>query len=464
MEDNRLKDFVTIEAITIKMFNIVFIAAYKPPKPEININELNTLFTLRDKIIIGGDLNAKHFAWGNNKPNKAGKLIINYLLNNEDKIKIHNSEMPTYHSPINGCISTLAIFMTKNVNLKEPVILNELSSDHIPVLTRIIKNIKIDNDTCKYDYLNTDWKKYKEIINENWSLINEFKDNDDVDITITDMTNKMQHALRTPTPKWTYKNKQINTNDQIKRLLQLRNKIRKNSQKNNCNECKKIVNKITNCIRYKLQKQKNVQISKYLEKLEVKNSSLWNAVRLSKLRGAETKKINEFHSANGIIYDKKEIANAFVDNFERVHYLTENLGFNNNNKFIRKEYNKIVDKNITNSIDEVNSHQVKALIKKLKNKKAPGIDNIINLQLKHSTNKIVVQIMRIFNYCLTNMYFPRVWRVAKTIPLPKPGKDALFPQNYRPISLLSSISKMLEKIIANKIRKFLENTKLITYI
>lgn len=88
-------------------------------------------------------------------------------------------------------------------------------------------------------------------------------------------------------------------------------------------------------------------------------------------------------------------------------------------------------------------------------KKAPGIDNITNLQLKYSTNKIVVQIMRIFNYCSTNTHFPRVWKIAKIIPIPKPGKDPLFPQNYRPISLLIAIFEMLEKIIAKKIRNYL---------
>ncbi|KAK0072571.1 hypothetical protein PV326_014342, partial [Microctonus aethiopoides] len=114
----------------------------------------------------------------------------------------------------------------------------------------------------------------------------------------------------------------------------------------------------------------------------IKNGSLWNAVKLSRLKGAKTKKMNKIHSANGIIYAKKDIANAFAENYERVHYLTKNLGTTTNNNIVKKKYIKIVTKSNTNtSKNNVNTYKIKSLIEKLNNKKAPGIDNITNLQL-----------------------------------------------------------------------------------
>lgn len=118
------------------------------------------------------------------------------------------------------------------------------------------------------------------------------------------------------------------------------------------------------------------------------------------------KEMNKIHNVNGIIYDKKEVANAFADNFERVYHPTEDLGFTKSNNLLKKENANIIKKSSRNTINNVNAHEIKSLIKKLNNKKAPGIDNVTNLQLKYSTNKILVQLMRIFNYCLKNVYFP----------------------------------------------------------
>lgn len=53
----------------------------------------------------------------------------------------------------------------------------------------------------------------------------------------------------------------------------------------------------------------------------------------------------------------------------------------------------------------------------------------------------------LFNACLCLNYFPAVWKHANILPFPKPGKDSRQPQNYRPISLLSSISKILERVM-----------------
>ncbi|GFX34211.1 RNA-directed DNA polymerase from mobile element jockey [Trichonephila clavipes] len=53
--------------------------------------------------------------------------------------------------------------------------------------------------------------------------------------------------------------------------------------------------------------------------------------------------------------------------------------------------------------------------------------------------------------CLVNGYFPPAWKHAIITLLPKPGKDAKFATNYRPISLLSTIGKIIEKIILKRL-------------
>ena len=67
-------------------------------------------------------------------------------------------------------------------------------------------------------------------------------------------------------------------------------------------------------------------------------------------------------------------------------------------------------------------------------------------------------LMLIFNLSMRTGGHPRILRIAKVIPVYKKG-SRLVTSNYRPISLLSNINKILEKIIHNRVYKFLEENK-----
>ncbi|KAL6416951.1 hypothetical protein ACFW04_014777 [Cataglyphis niger] len=62
--------------------------------------------------------------------------------------------------------------------------------------------------------------------------------------------------------------------------------------------------------------------------------------------------------------------------------------------------------------------------------------------------------MYIINAIVKLGYFPQEWKKAIVISILKPRKDSTKPSNYRPISLLSSISKVVKKVMLNKIRKY----------
>jgi hypothetical protein len=68
--------------------------------------------------------------------------------------------------------------------------------------------------------------------------------------------------------------------------------------------------------------------------------------------------------------------------------------------------------------------EAKKIIKKLKNGKAPGFDGVPNIILKNFPRiRAVVYMTYALNSCIELCYFPKVWKHASVIPIPKPGKD-----------------------------------------
>ena len=87
---------------------------------------------------------------------------------------------------------------------------------------------------------------------------------------------------------------------------------------------------------------------------------------------------------------------------------------------------------------------------KLNVNKAGGIDNIPPIVLKNCAHALYRPIHHLFMTSINNGTMPAEWKIHKIIPVYKSG-DKTSTSNYRPISLLCVISKLLERLIYNKI-------------
>lgn len=106
------------------------------------------------------------------------------------------------------------------------------------------------------------------------------------------------------------------------------------------------------------------------------------------------------------------------------------------------------------------SQEILSLIKNLSSDSSPGLDNINNKILKAIGHSIAVPLADIFNLSMASGDFPSAWKVAAVVPIHKGGpKNDL--GNYRPISLLGSISKLLERIVNKRLMNFLETQNVI---
>ena len=165
----------------------------------------------------------------------------------------------------------------------------------------------------------------------------------------------------------------------------------------------------------------------------------------------------EFKLANGnTISEPKKIANAFNDFFIGIG----DGGVSNestNNDFNRYMPSKA---NCTLMFEPITVDTISRIISGLKPKTSTGIDNISNKLLKFVKNVISEPLSIIINQMLKLGIFPDLLKISKVVPLYKKDDDSNL-SNYRPISLLPSISKIFEKVLLEQLTTYLDNNNLI---
>ena len=103
-------------------------------------------------------------------------------------------------------------------------------------------------------------------------------------------------------------------------------------------------------------------------------------------------------------------------------------------------------------VDIIDVTEVAAALRLCKGTSAPGEDEISYSFLKQVPNSTLSALATLFTACVIFGFFPKTWKSAIGVMLPKPDKDTHVPTNYRPISLLNTMGKLLVKVIARRLR------------
>ena len=103
---------------------------------------------------------------------------------------------------------------------------------------------------------------------------------------------------------------------------------------------------------------------------------------------------------------------------------------------------------------KTNSNEIKKLINKLNNKKSSGYDELSAKFLKLCSPYISAPLSTIFNKSISSGIYPDLLKTARVTPIYKKGAKS-DPGNYRPISVLSQVNKIFEKVLHKRIYKYL---------
>ncbi|MCG7877652.1 MAG: reverse transcriptase family protein [Candidatus Thiodiazotropha endolucinida] len=192
---------------------------------------------------------------------------------------------------------------------------------------------------------------------------------------------------------------------------------------------------------------------------------IWQQIKSTQNMTQNSSKIlpDKLNIDGKIITESHEIASKLNDFFATV---SQRLN-TNSNALPQDDYSKLVDyinckvpEDIYFKIPLITTSQVSQFIHKLDPAKATGLDGIGPRILKLVCNIISPSITDLINKSIQTGLFPNQLKMAKVLPIFKTGaKDD--PSNYRPISILPTISKIFEKHVNSHLMAFLNKYKLI---
>ena len=238
--------------------------------------------------------------------------------------------------------------------------------------------------------------------------------------------------------------------DSLKKLIVLKNKLYVVSKKHNT---------IYNTNRY-LDFKRSLRNAMYLaekryyndliESYKGNSKKTWDTIKTVINHQKKSGTYPEFFFNGCIISEPKMIANKFNDYFS-------NIGSNLAKKIPSTScsfHNFLTERNVESIfLKPVQKDEILDIIMSLKNG-SPGIDDIPAAVLKYVARDILNPLLHVCQLSLSEGVFPNELKIAKVLPLYKANDPSMF-NNYRPISLLSVFSKILEKLMYDRLYQYL---------
>lgn len=401
--------------------------------------------SLYEHVMIVGDFNV----------NQQKKRQIQTFLDNSNFTQINT--LPTFIMPNNPSSTPDILLCTENIKNNITVDLTpDLGSDHLameisfdmqlyPANTN--KNIMLNINKCNIEAVNKELSAFisqKANISENY---------------IEEFNTKLSKLILDNSPPLKEKTYNYTLPPFILRLIKQKRQLYRQIKFKDTIELKTIYNNLNKDIHKLVQQYKEdkwINTCNNINKLKGKN--YWQEIRkLSKYKTnlAATPEIIYNNATYCTAQDK---ANAFAEYYNEVFKAKYNADFDEDHfQNISTWYNNYFTPNNTpTEIPDITEEEYDEVLATGKNT-APGYDCINRNILRQLTEDTHKEILKMYNFCLQNSYFPKSWKQGIAVTIPKPGHDHSSPQNYRPIVLLPTIGKNFEKIIKNRLQHNIGN-------
>ncbi|CAK9801646.1 Probable RNA-directed DNA polymerase from transposon X-element [Anthophora plagiata] len=217
----------SIEYVGITLENDIHIfAVYNNPRNYVTETDIQQLTKVGNKVILIGDMNARHRTWNCHVANR-NRLTV-YKFAHENNCTILHTHEPTHYHMNNSTPKTIDIAINKNIpNITQPIVKNELSSDHRPILFTLGKATRKIPPQTVYTYKNTDSKAFRNTLDQNLEIKNKINNTQVLEDIVTHFTKNIQNTINKVINRKHISTTKDDLPNHIIGLIKRRNKIRK---------------------------------------------------------------------------------------------------------------------------------------------------------------------------------------------------------------------------------------------
>ena len=457
-----------VQAVSIKSNNqyIDILNVYNP-RGTLNKKEfLHYKSQLCNKYFIVGDFNGHNPLWEptkNPQVNGCGKILEELLNEQLDLTLITPPDLATYVNPYNGQTSTIDLqFCSPHfTGMADILKMGDLGSDHNPILTSVAirPDIQVREKRPKWVFDENKWGDWLDKLDEEPRPTQIPPLDEEIKEFIRPLIDAGGEIFKKSSPRVVEKYNKYWWNEDCARATALRRRARAKMIKEGTPANVLNYRKLTAAARKIHKMAKRLAWRKYVSQITPKTSSkdIWNIIR--NFRGYSPRTLSPLKKNGSLTFNTEEKCNILGETFQ------SNMFRRTFPKYSREDIS-LIDSAAKGMEDEdynnrFNMHELDEAIEALDSDKAYGFDDVHNLFLINLPKVRKMSLLGIINKLWRFSHFPEEWKLALIIPIFKEGKDPQLPESYRPISLLSCLSKLMEHMVCSRLMYVVESRHLL---
>ena len=420
-----------IEVLTVELSNIAVTSVYKPPAAAFVFPQSARQTNGKPQIIIG-DFNSHSTQWGYSETDQDGEAVEDWMDSNQ-LVLIHDPKLPpSFHSarwkrgynPDLVCATNDIADLCQKI-VKEPI----PASQHRPIGIQVNAAVRPTNVPFqrRFNYGKADWQGFSAELDQNIESIHPVSSNYKHFVELVKKTAR-RHIPRGCRVQY-IPGLSKESSDLYEEYVTMFNEDP--FAETTTQAGKQVMESISQ------ERRKTWQALIESTDMSKNSKKAWSTIR--KFRGdpkapPQQPKVTANQVANQLLLNGKSGK------------------VKNKTKLDRKKYN-----NNPGFTQPFTMEELDTAISSLKPGKAVGLDNISTEQIKNFGPKTKNWLLQLYNSCLSTNKLPKIWKKSHVLALLKPGKDPSVPKNYRPISLLSHLYKLFERLILNRVGPVIDN-------
>ncbi|CAM4765951.1 unnamed protein product [Rotaria magnacalcarata] len=448
---------VDVEGLTEQ---IRIIGIYWPQCQPRNLEDLTSYIS--EKTILTGDFNASAQEWQSPMTDARGNQLKKWIEKN-NLLFIPGTKNSSKRSDRH-----IDLIFT-NIEDAEAETLNTGTRDHWPI---VMKSDRIGFRTDG-NFPVVNWTVFQivlALLQDFWTKESEIQDAENWYLNYT----RFLSALKNRVTKWSNRNRYRPSLPpyivgMLKQVRRVRNKYYRERKTNFGVEVERtrlLLRTLTKQVKNEVYNYKSERWNAFLSTIQESHDRngkhFWS--HLSKIYKPKTLPISKLKAGSITIAHQQEITNMLYSYYkEQANSPTIDESEKHDQKIVR-DYNKIMNtlsQPLDIKVEKVTSSEVTKIIKKLKNKKSSGYDQISNYIIKLLPPAYIDCLVKCFNVWLSEGRYPDFWKLAKIITLNKLNAGVPRPDQTRPISLLATHSKLFEKVLLERVSNWAEGAQLV---